>query len=195
MKNLLLVILMLIPSVIFSQNDVKIIQKDFESMIVYSRNLKLDEIIELTYPRLLLIYGKDGTKGLLSMMFNGFGIKTIYEDNPINLKMSKITKLKDGSICLGEYEQNMILEFTEESMATGYSQEKMDGYILEKIESKKVRIIGKSYILAINDSHTNKMWKYISYVENPITISGKEFLSQEIVVESKKLKNILTNIK
>ena len=195
MKNLLFVILMFIPSVIFSQNDVKIIQKDFESMITYSRNLKLDEIIELTYPRLLLIYGKDGTKGLLSMMFNGFGIKTIYEDNPINLKMSKITKLKDGSICLGEYDQNMILEFTDESMATGYAQEKMDGYILEKIESKKVRIIGKSYILAINDSHTNKIWKYISYVENPITISGKEFLSQEIVVESKKLKNILTNIK
>ena len=147
MKNLIL----LLTCCIFVQNSIsqtdnQKIQKDFESMIAYTRATKIDEILELTYPRLLTVYGKDGTKGLLSMMFGGFGIKTIYEQNPINLKISKISKLKDGSICLAEYDQNMILEFTDETTANGYSQAQIDGYTLEKIDSKKVRMKGKSYL-------------------------------------------------
>ena len=188
MKNLVLLLLIVFTKNVFGQTDNQIIQKDFEAMIAYTRQTKIDEIIELTYPRLLAIYGKEGTKGLLSMMFGGFGIKTIYEENPINLKLSKIVKLKDGSICLGEYDQNMILEFTDDKMADFYTQAQIDGYKIEKIEAKKVRMIGKSYLLAINDSYTNKAWKYIAHLDDPVAPEGKEFLSKEIVIESAKLK-------
>ncbi len=48
-------------------------------------------------------------------MLTVMGIKAIYEDKPINLKMSSLTKLKDSSICMGEYDNSMILEFIDES--------------------------------------------------------------------------------
>ena len=159
-------------------------------MIAHTRQTKIDEIIEMTYPRLISIYGKEGTKGLLSLSFGGLGIKTIYKENPINLKISTITKLKDGYICMGEYDQNMILEFTDERVATGYAQAKIDGYKLEKMASNKVRMSGKSYLLAINDLFTKKTWKYLAYIGEPSATGGKEILSKEIVLESAKLKSV-----
>jgi hypothetical protein len=168
---------------------IQTIQTDFESMISFTRKNQIDKVIDMTYPRFVKVFGKEGLTGLANGMLTGMGIKTIYEENPINLKMSKISKLKDGSICMGEYDNSMILEFNDEKMVDFFVMGNSKEQKVEKINSKKIRMSGKAYLLAINDSYTNKTWKYLNYTsELAKSPQAAQIVSKEIVVESEKLK-------
>jgi hypothetical protein len=182
---------LLIGSIQFAnaQTENQKIQKDFESIIDFTKKNQIDKVIEMTYPRFVKVFGKDGLTGIATGMLSGMGVKTIFEENPINLKMSKISKLKDGSICLGAYDNSMILEFQDESMVSMFTMVKLEGFEIEKLENKKIRMKGRAYLLAINDSYTNKTWKYLNYSSEMANLpQASEVVSQEIITESAKLK-------
>ena len=190
MKKIKLLLLFLIFSqLFFAQNDNQKIQKDFESMIEFTRKNQTDKIIDMTYPRFVKVFGKEGLTGMANAMLSGMGIKTIFEENPINLKMSKISKLKDGLICMGVYDNSMILEFQDEKTVQFFTMTKLEDFDIEKINSKKIRMKGKAYLLAINDSFTNKTWKYLNYVDGLAqSPEATKVVSKEIITESAKLK-------
>jgi hypothetical protein len=189
MKKLFLLLLLASSPIIKAQTENAKIQKDFESMIEFTRKNQIDKIIDMTYPRFVAVFGKEGLTGMANGMLSGMGIKAIFEENPINLKMSIISKLKDGAICMGEYDNSMILEFKDESMVNLFTMAKMEDYIIQKIDAKKVRMKGKSYLLGINDSYTKKTWKYLNYVaEQANSPEATKVVSQEIITESVKLK-------
>jgi hypothetical protein len=189
MKKLFLLLLLTFSPIIKAQTENVKIQKDFESMIAYTQKNQIDKVIEMTYPRFVAVFGKEGLTGLATGMLTGMGIKAIFEENPINLKMSTISKLKDGSICMGEYDNSMILEFNDESMVSFFTMGKVDGQEIEKIDAKKIRMKGKAYLLGINDSHTKKTWKYLNYMDDLANSpEATKVISKEIITESAKLK-------
>jgi hypothetical protein len=172
-----------------SQTENQKTQKDFESIIDFTKKNQIDKVIEMTYPRFVKVFGKDGLTGIATGMLSGMGVKTIFEENPINLEMSKISKLKDGSICLAAYDNSMILEFQDESMVSMFAIVKLEGFDIQKLENKKIRMKGRAYLLAINDSYTNKTWKYLNYSSEMANLpQASEVISQEIIAESAKLK-------
>jgi hypothetical protein len=189
MKKLFLLLLLTFSPIIKAQTENVKIQKDFESMIAYTQKNQIDKVIEMTYPRFVAVFGKEGLTGLATGMLTGMGIKAIFEENPINLKMSTISKLKDGSICMGEYDNSMILEFNDESMVSFFTMGKVDGQEIEKIDAKKIRMKGKAYLLGINDSYTKKTWKYLNYMDDLANSpEATKVISKEIITESAKLK-------
>jgi hypothetical protein len=189
MKKLFLLLLLAFSPIINAQTENAKIQKDFESMIEFTRKNQIDKIIDMTYPRFVAVFGKEGLTGMASGMLAGMGIKTIFEEKPINLKMTTISKLKDGSICMGEYDNSMILEFKDEKMVSFFTMTKLEGQEVEKIDAKKIRMKGKAYLLGINDSYTKKTWKYLNYVaELSNSPEATKVVSQEIITASAKLK-------
>jgi hypothetical protein len=189
MKNYLIVLLVICGQSIFAQTETKNIQKDFESMIAFTRKNQIDKIIEMTYPRFVKIFGKEGLTSLTTGMLTGMGIKAIYEENPINLKMSSLKKLKDGAICMGAYDNSMILEFNDTSMVDLFTMTPLEDYKIDKLGPKKIRMSGKGYLLAINDSYTNKTWKYLNYADSLAKMpEASKVVSKEIITESAKLK-------
>ncbi len=174
---------------LLAQTEIQKIQKDFESMIFHTQKNQIDKIIDMTYPRFVKVFGKKGLTAITNGMLTGMGIKTIIEENPINLKMSKISKLKDGSICMGSYDNSMIMEFQDESMVALFTMTKLDGFNIEKLEPKKIRMKGRAYLLAINDSYTNKAWKYLNYMDELANSpEATKVVSTEIITESAKLR-------
>ncbi len=189
MKKIFLILVVICFQFSNAQTDTKIIQKDFESMIEFTRKNQIDKIIDLTYPRFVKVFGKEGLTGMATGMMAGMGIKTIFEENPINLKMTQISKIKDGAVCMGSYDNSMILEFQDESMVALFTMVKLDGFDIEKLVSKKIRMKGKAFLLAINDSYTNKTWKYLNYMDEfAKSPDATKIVSQEIIIESAKLK-------
>ncbi len=189
MKKVFLILAIICFQFSNAQTDTKIIQKDFESMIEFTRKNQIDKIIDLTYPRFVKVFGKEGLTGMANGMMAGMGIKTIFEENPINLKMSQISKIKDGAVCMGSYDNSMILEFQDESMVALFTMVKLEGFDIKKLENKKIRMKGRAYLLAINDSYTNKTWKYLNYSTEMASMpQAGEIVSQEIITESAKLK-------
>ncbi len=188
-KIFVLILIIAFNQSFFAQTENQKIQKDFESMISNTQKNQMDKVIDMTYPRFVKVFGKEGLTAMTNGMLTGMGIKTIIEENPINLKMSKISKLKDGSICMGSYDNSMIMEFQDESMVALFTMTKLDGFNIEKLEPKKIRMKGRAYLLAINDSYTNKTWKYLNYMDE-LTNSPEatKIVSTEIITESAKLK-------
>jgi hypothetical protein len=189
MRKMILLLVVSFSQISFAQTENTKIQTDFESMISFTRKNQIDKVIDMTYPRFVKLFGKEGLTAMTNGMLEGMGIKTIYEENPINLKMSKISKLKDGSICMGEYDNSMILEFKDEKMVDFFVMGNSKEQKIEKINSKKIRMMGKAHLLAINDSYTNKAWKYLNYTsELANSPEAAQIVSKEIVSESEKLK-------
>jgi hypothetical protein len=189
MKKLLILLLLVFNQSFFAQTENAKIQKDFESMIDYTRKNQFDKVIDMTYPRFVKIFGKEGLTNMTTGMLTGMGIKAIFEENPINLKISSLSKLKEGSICMGAYDNSMILEFNDEAMVQFFTMAPLEGYKIDKLGPKKIRMAGKAYLLAINDSCTNKTWKYLNYSDDLSKMpEANKVVSLEIISESAKLK-------
>ncbi len=189
MRKVFLLFILGFSTIIHAQTENAKIQKDFELMIDYTHKNQIDKIIEMTYPRFVAIFGKEGLTGMATGMLTGMGIKTIYEENPINLKISKTSILKDGKICMGEYDNSMILEFQDEQITNLFAMGTTKDQVIEKIDPKKVRMKGKAYLLGINDSYTKKTWKYMNYVAEMSNLpQAKEVVTREIITESEKLR-------
>jgi hypothetical protein len=191
MKNLFLMLVISVSQLNFAQADKVKIQKDFESIVEFTQKKQFDKVIDMTYPRFVKIFGKEGLSALTNGMFEAMGAKAIFEEKSLNLKMSTIPKLKDGSsICMGQYDSSMILEFNDEKMVSLFKMGSSPEMRVEVIDSKKVRLSGKAYLLAINDSYTNNTWKYLNYTpELAKSPEATEVVTKEIITESEKLKN------
>lgn len=100
MKKYLILIFLVGFQIIFAQTENAKIQKDFELMIEFILKNQFDKVIDMTYPRFVKIFSKDGLTKMTTGMLTSMGIKFIVEENPINLKMSTLIKLKDGPICM-----------------------------------------------------------------------------------------------
>lgn len=189
MKKASLLLFLFFAQFTIAQSENAKIQKDLELMIDFTRKNQIDKIIEMTYPRFVKVFGKEGLTSLTTGMLTGMGIKAIYEENPINLKMSTISKLKDGSICMGQYDNSMILEFNDEAMVSLFTMAQLEGFKIEKLGTKKIRMAGKAYLLAINDSYTNKTWKYLNYSDDLAKMpQATEVVTKDVIFESAKLK-------
>ena len=194
MKKLLSFSLFLMSiSLCFSQSVETKLKSDFEQIISFTKKNEIQKVMEMTYPRFVAILPEGAMAALASSMLDGMGIKTMYEDTPINLKTSAVTELKNATICMAEYDANSILEFKDKSMVDMFAMFPPEGYKIEKIGDTRLRMTGKGYLLAIKDDYTKNTWKYLNYDEGVVDANAStRFLSDEIVAGAAKLKKTLT---
>ena len=124
---------------------------------------------------------------MAKVALSGMGIKTIFEEVPIGLKLSPVTKLGAATICLGKYNQSMILESSQTAMLDMLAKTQMKDNVVEKVSEGKIRIKGKNYLLAIKDANTGSTWKYLRY-DNEDAETNAKVLSKEIAAAAAKLK-------
>ncbi len=187
MKKLILCLLMPLQITIALAQDAQIIQKDFQTIIGYTRKMEIDKILDMTYPPLFKIMPKAQMSAMAKGALSGMGIKTIYEEVPIGLALSPVTKAGAATICLGKYNQSMILESSQPALLDMLAKAKMKDNAVEKISSSKLRIKGKNYLLAIKDASTGGTWKYLRYDDEDAETNAK-VLSKEISAGAAKLK-------
>ncbi|MDT3401622.1 hypothetical protein [Mucilaginibacter terrae] len=178
MKKLIMCLLALSFTAAVAQ-DAPIIQKDFQTIIGYTRKLEIDKILDMTYPPMFKLMPKEQMSAMAKGVLTGMGIKTIYEEVPVGLKLSPLKKLSNATICLGKYNQSMILESTQPSLVDMIAKAKMKDNTIEKLAPGKVRIKGTNYLLAIKDANTNGTWKYLRYDDEDVETNAK-ILPKEI---------------
>jgi hypothetical protein len=193
MKKLLICLLVLSAGTCMAQ-DAQIIQKDFETIVAYTHQKNMDKVIDMTYPQIFKVMPKAQMKAMANGVLDGMGIKTIFEDVPLMLKLSPVKKLSNATICLGKYNQSMVLEFKDASLINMMAKAKMKDTKIEKVGTNKLRMKGTQYLLAIKDSYTNKTWKYLRYDDEDAATNGK-ILSKEILAAATQLKTALINVK
>ncbi|MGY4385039.1 hypothetical protein ACVWYN_002075 [Pedobacter sp. UYP24] len=179
MKHIFLCLLIFSASTAFAQ-DQEIIKRDFQTIIKYTSQMKIDEVLNMTYPQLFNVMTKAQMSAMGNGMLSGMGIKMIYEQVPINLNMTPIKTLSKSSICLSKYSQSMVLEAADASLLGMLTQAKLKDNVIEKLGKNKVRIKGSSYLLAIKDGYTKNTWKYLRYDDENAATNSK-ILSKEIL--------------
>ncbi|WP_432221922.1 hypothetical protein ACRASX_15730 [Flavobacterium sp. TMP13] len=189
MKNLFLLFLIFSASTLFAQ-DQEIIKRDFQTIIKYTSEMKIDDVLNMTYPQLFTVVPKAQMSAMAKGMLSGMGIKMIYEQVPLNLKMTPVKTLSKSSICLSKYNQSMIMEAADSSLLEMLTYAKMKDNIIEKLDANKIRIKGSSYLLAIKDSFTKNTWKYLRYDDENAEANSK-ILSKEILTAVEKMKTSL----
>jgi len=187
MKKLILYLLMPLQITAALAQDAQIIQKDFQTIIGYTRKMEIDKILDMTYPPLFKIMPKAQMSAMAKGALSGMGIKTIYEEVPIGLTLSPVTKVGAATICLGKYNQSMILESSQAALLDMLAKAKMKDNAVEKVSPSKLRIKGKNYLLAIKDASTGGTWKYLRYDDEDAETNAK-VLSKEISAGAAKLK-------
>jgi hypothetical protein len=187
MKKLILCLLLPLQISAVLAQDTQIIQKDFQTIIGYTRQMKIDKVLDMAYPPLFKLMPKAQMSAMATGMLSGMGIKTIYEEVPIGLVLSPVTKLSAASICLGKYNQSMILESSQPAMLNMMAQAKMKDNTVEKLSANKLRIKGVNYLLAIKDANTAGTWKYLRYDDADAATNAK-ILPAAIAAGAAKLK-------
>lgn len=193
MKKLLICLLLLSATGAFAQDAVTI-KHDFETMVAYTHQKNMDKVIEMTYPQIFKIMPKAQMKAMANGALDGMGIKSIFEEVPLMLKLSPVKKLANASICLGRYNQSMVLEFKNAALIDMITKAKMGDTKIEKMGANKVRMKGTQYLLAIKDSYTSNTWKYLRYDDEDAATNAK-ILSKEILAAATQLKTALINAK
>ncbi|MFD0765047.1 hypothetical protein ACFQZI_09280 [Mucilaginibacter lutimaris] len=193
MKKLLLCLFLLSAGAAFAQ-VAQAIKKDFEAIVAYTHQKNMDKVIDMTYPRIFTVMPKAQMKDMANGMLDGMGIKTIFEEVPLMLKLSPVKKLNNAAICLGRYNQSMVLEFANPALADMMTKTQMKGTVTEKIGDNKVRMKGTQYLLAIKDSYTGNSWKYLRYDDEDAATNAR-ILSKEIIAAATQLKTALKIVK
>lgn len=186
MKKLIICLLTLSFYTSFAQ-DVQTIQKDFQTIIGYTHKLEIDKVLDMTYPPLFNLMPKEQMSAMAKGALTGMGIKTIYEQVPLGLKLSPVKKLSNATICLGKYNQSMILESTQPAMLDMMAKTKMKDNTVEKLGKGKIRIKGTNYLLAIKDANTAGTWKYLRYDDEDAETNAK-VLPKEIATNVASMK-------
>ncbi|MBB3970821.1 hypothetical protein [Mucilaginibacter phyllosphaerae] len=192
MKKILFCLLILFAGGAVAQ-DAQIIKKDFEAIVAYTHQKNMDKVIDMTYPQIFKVMPKAQMKAMANGALDGMGIKTIFEEVPLMLKLSPVKKLKDATVCLGKYNQSLVLEFKNPSLVDMMAKTKMKDTRIEKLGANKLRMKGTQYLLAIKDKYTNNTWKYLRYDDEDAATNGK-ILSKEIITVATQLKTALTNL-
>lgn len=187
MKKLILCLLMPLQLTFAFAQDAQIIQKDFQTIIGYTRKMEIDKVLNMTYPPLFKVMPKAQMSAMAKGALSGMGIKTIFEEVPVGLTLSPVTKLGAATICLGKYNQSMILESSQTALLDMLAKAKMKDNAVDKVGTGKLRINGKNYLLAIKDANTGNTWKYLRYDDEDAETNAK-VLSKEISASAAKLK-------
>lgn len=185
-KMIFLCLMMLNISATFAK-DAQIIQKDFQTIIGYTHKLEIDKVLDMTYPPLFKMMPKEQMSAMAKGALTGMGIKTIFEEVPLGLKLSTVKKLSNATICLGKYNQSMVMESAQPALLNMMAKAKMKDNTVEKLGPGKIRIKGTNYLLAIKDANTGGTWKYLRYDEEDADINAK-ILSKEIATNVATLK-------
>lgn len=172
MKKLLL-FLFLISAGRLSAQDVQIITKDFQTIVNYTHQKNMDKVIDMTYPQIFTVMPKAQMKAMANGVLDGMGIKTIFEEVPLMLKLSPVKKLNNATVCLGKYNQSMVLEFKNPALIDMMTKTPMKDTKVEKLSTNKVRMKGTQYLLAIKDSYTKNTWKYLRYDDEDAATNAK----------------------
>lgn len=191
MKKLLICLLLLSATSAFAQ-DAATIKHDFETMVAYTRQKQLGKIVDMTYPQLFKIMTKEQMRASADGLLSGMGATMIFEEKPLMLKLSPVKKLANASICLGRYNQSIIMQFQDASMIDMLTKVKMKDNKIEKLDKNRIRMSGVQYLLAIKDAYTKGTWKYLRYDDEDIATDAK-VLSKEIQTNSAQLKAALNN--
>lgn len=193
MKKLIICLLILTAGTTFAQ-DAQIIKKDFETIVAYTHQKNMDKVIDMTYPKIFTVMPKAQMKAMANGMLDGMGIKTIFEEVPLMLKLSPVKKLANASICLGKYNQSMVLEFKNPALIDMMTKTQIKDTKVEKVGDNKLRMKGTQYLLAIKDSYTANTWKYLRYDDEDAATNAK-ILSKEILAAATQLKATLKTAK
>ena len=167
--------------------DAKTIQKDFQTIIGYTHKMEIDKVLDMTYPPLFKVMPKAQMSAMAKGALSGMGVKTIFEEVPVGLTLSPVTKVGAATICLGKYNQSMVLESSQTALLDMLAKAKMKDNVVQKVSPGKLRIKGKNYLLAIKDAHTGSTWKYLRYDDEDAATNAK-ILSKEIAAGAAKLK-------
>ncbi|OOQ59485.1 hypothetical protein [Mucilaginibacter pedocola] len=187
MKKLILCLLLPLSLTTAMAQDAQIIQKDFQTIIGYTRKLEIDKVLDMTYPPIFKIMPKAQMSAMAKGVLTSMGIKTVYEEVPIGLTLSPVTKTATGTICLGKYNQSMILESTNSALLDMMVKAKSGSNKVEKISANKVRMKGINYLLAIKDANTAGTWKYLRY-DDEDSATNERILPKDIAAGAAKLK-------
>jgi len=187
MKKLILCLLALNIFAAAIAQDAQTIQKDFQTIIGYTHKLEIDRVLDMTYPPLFKIMPKEQMSAMAKGALTGMGIKTIFEEVPLGLKLSAVKKLSNATICLGKYNQSMIMESTQPALLDMMAKAKMKDNKVEKLGAGKIRLKGTNYLLAIKDANTAGTWKYLRYDDEDAETNAK-ILSKEIATNVAALK-------
>jgi len=187
MKKLILILFIALTRTSFAQ-DAQVIKRDFETIIQHTRQLEIDKILDMTYPTIFNIMPKAQMSALAKGMMDAMGIKTVYEQVPLELVMSPLKKISTGSVSLSKYNQSMIVEFSNPDLIDIFVKTKLKDNVIEKLGPNKVRIKGKSYLLAIKDDKTANTWKYLRYDEEDTEVNASVLSKeiQDLVMQLKK---------
>ena len=189
MKHFLLSLLIFFAASV-SETDEQTIKSDFQKIITYTSQMKIDKVLDMTYPQLFTVMPKAQMSAMANGALASMGVKMIYEQVPIDLKMTPIKKLSKSTICLSRYNQSMVLEVKDSRLLDMVAQAKMKDNKIEKLGTNKIRIKGSSYLLAIKDAYTKNTWKYLRYDDENAAANGK-ILSKEIIASVAQLKATL----
>ncbi|RFZ90406.1 hypothetical protein D0C36_21680 [Mucilaginibacter conchicola] len=170
--------------------DTQAIQKDFQTIIGYTKKMEIDKVLDMTYPPMFKVMPKEQMSAMAKSAMTSMGIKTVYEEVPINLKLSAEKKLNAATICLGKYNQSMIMESTNPTMLDMMAKAKVKDATIERLAKNKIRMKGTNYLLAIKDANTGGGWKYLRYDDAESQINNK-ILSKEIQTGAQALKTTL----
>lgn len=187
MKKFILCLLMAWQITNALAQDAQIIQRDFQTIIGHTRKMEIDKVLDMTYPPLFKVMPKAQMSAMAKGALSGMGIKTIFEEVPIGLTLSPVTKLGGATICLAKYNQSMILESSQTALLDMLAKAKMKDNVVKKVSPGKLRIKGKNYLLAIKDANTGNTWKYLRYDNEDAEMNAK-VLSKEISAGAARLK-------
>ncbi len=195
MKKILFTLLFIFSCTwVFAQNsDLDIVKNDFEKIIDFTKNKETEKILDMTYPRLFEVTSRDVMKAMMDSMMPKLGITISYEDIAPNIKLSGVESIEGTSFVLCKYNQNMTMyfqnpQFTELVLSEGKSM--YPDYELKKIDSNSVKLDGFAYLMAVKDSYTDGVWRYLSISDN-LSVLGK-ILSPQLLTEVAQLKTDLS---
>ena len=97
MKNIFLFILCFATNNLLAQ-DQDIIKRDFQTIIKYTSEMKIDQVLDMTYPQLFKVMPKAQMSAMAKGLLSGMGVKMIYEQIPINLQTTPIKKLPKNTM-------------------------------------------------------------------------------------------------
>lgn len=196
-KIVFLTLLLFANCLLFAQDrsDDEIIKNDFEAIISYTNNHEIGKILDMSYPRMFEIMPKEAMETMVDSAMATIGIKLTYGNIAPNLQISRTATIGDAEIAVGKYNQSMTMTFKNEEMVDmilSVGKTAYPDYTLEKVDSKTIVLDGVSYLLAIKDSYTDKMWKYINYSGDQNLF--EKMLPAELLSVAEELKAELNNI-
>ncbi|NQY04740.1 MAG: hypothetical protein HRT68_00695 [Flavobacteriaceae bacterium] len=178
MKKLTL-ILFLIATITFAQQDQDMIKEHFA---VYEQAMikkDFDKVLDYTHPAIFELYGRDVVKASLEMTMNGSGDMTMDFTEMKITQISDIITFEDRKITKLVTKAKMTMNFAEEL------DEETQGFMIKTMEAqlgegccnydaatKKLSVSSISDIYAVADKNSDD-WKFLSQDEQTKTILDK----------------------